>query len=147
MGKRGPKPRHDLGYGSISERGYHRAYVGGRLRMVHVLVWEQHHGAVPDGHDIHHRNEDKLDNRIENLECVDTVTHKRLHSGCQLRDGVWWKPCGVCGEFRPVGVADWYLSREGWPLYGRCRPCHVRRVVEDKKRRRAVRRLQEAPQP
>jgi hypothetical protein len=135
MGQRGPKARREDGQ-HVTRKGYLRGNVNGRLTLGHVAVWEAAHGPVPDGYQIHHVNGDKQDNRLDNLLLVDPTTHKRLHSGCELRDGEWWKPCGVCGEFKPVGRADWYLSREGWPLYGRCRPCHVRKVVESKKLRR-----------
>lgn len=36
-------------------------------KRVHVLVWIEHNGPVPEGMVIDHINGDKLDNRIENL--------------------------------------------------------------------------------
>jgi hypothetical protein len=117
MGKSGPKAaRHD-GY-HVTAKGYLRGTHEGRHRLQHDVVW------------------DKLDNRIENLVSVDTGTHKRLHSGCKLIDGKWWKRCTICTLYRPLDLEWWYFSKEGWPLYGRCRPCHIARVVSDKKLRR-----------
>jgi len=43
------------------------------------LVWEVHHGLLPEGFIIHHRNGDYLDDRIENLECITQADHIRLH--------------------------------------------------------------------
>src|SRR6056297_623440 len=124
MGKRGPQSTAPGGYGSINRKGYRRVWdtKQERLRMEHVVIWERAHGHIKDGQQIHHKDGDKLNNSLDNLIAVDTVTHKRLHSGCELRNGEWWKPCKVCGEYKPVSVEHWYLSREGWPQYGRCRP-------------------------
>jgi hypothetical protein len=137
MGQRGPKPKRADGF-HVTRKGYLRrsTTATGGLKLGHVIAWESANGPVPDGYQIHHWNGDKQDNALTNLALVDALTHKRIHSGCQLRDGEWWKPCGVCGEFKPVGAPDWYLSPEGWPLYGRCRPCHIRKVVESKQLRR-----------
>lgn len=139
MGKRGPKPRRADGY-HITAKGYLRGRVDGRMRLAHVIEWERHNGIIPRGFQVHHRNGDKQDNRVENLELVDATTHKRLHSGCELRDGVWWKPCSVCGEFKAVVIGEWYISAQGWPLYGRCRLCHIARVCADDHKRRVQRR-------
>lgn len=38
--------------------------------LVHRLVWNLHHGKIPDGMIIDHINSDSLDNRIENLQCI-----------------------------------------------------------------------------
>jgi hypothetical protein len=120
----------------LTPKGYRRGTHGGRLRMEHDVVWEQHHGPIPAGHQIHHVNGDKADNDIGNLRLVNATEHKRIHSGCEVRDGVWWKPCGICGEYKPITLEHWYISPEGWPLYGRCRPCHIRKVVESRRLRR-----------
>jgi len=97
---------------------------------------------------IHHRNGDKLDNRIANLALVDAATHKRIHSGCRLDEhGTWHKPCSICREHKPVTDEHWYISAEGWPLYGRCRPCHIARVVQDKRARKAAKRGRERLDP
>ncbi len=135
MGKRGPKPKHNLGEGSITRAGYHRIQRCGRLVMAHRWDWEQQNGAIPAGYDIHHINGNRLDNRLENLQLVSKLEHKRIHSGCEKRDGVWWKPCSQCKEFKPVTKEHWYF-KGAWPLYGRCRPCHIRIVVESKRLRR-----------
>ena len=129
---------------SITAKGYSRISVGGRQVMEHVYIWEREHGRrVPPGHDIHHIDGDKLNNKIDNLRLVTKLEHKRIHSGCELRDDGWWKPCGVCRELKPITADHWYFSPEGWPLYGRCRPCHIERVVRDK-RLRKLRRAGEA---
>ena len=127
-----------LAEGHVTAKGYHRITRGGRLVMAHRWLWEQAHGPVPAGHDVHHIDEDKLNNVLSNLALVDRTTHKRIHGGCELRDGVWWKPCHLCGQSKPVGRVHWYLSREGWPCYGRCRPCHIARVVREKRDRRLL---------
>ena len=130
--------------GTVTAKGYRRLRIGRRQVMEHVYVWEQHNGRdAPPGHDIHHRDGDKLNNDIGNLQLVTKLEHKRIHSGCELRDGEWWKPCTICGELKPIDVEHWYISPEGWPLYGRCRPCHIGRVVRDK-RLRKVRRASQA---
>lgn len=53
-------PRHD---------GYWRATSGDR-KQLHVWVWEKSNGKLLAGHGIHHRDLDRANNSIENLECL-----------------------------------------------------------------------------
>jgi putative hemolysin len=63
-----------------ADRGYYCVHRGGRRIHYHRYLMEQHLGRkLNRGEVVHHKNHDKLDNRIENL-CVMTASeHTRLH--------------------------------------------------------------------
>lgn len=53
---------NNKGYYVRSGKGYHQA--------LHRVVWEEHNGAIPEGMTVDHINNDKTDNRIENLQLL-----------------------------------------------------------------------------
>lgn len=116
-----------------------RVRINGVYKLVHVIVWERVNGPKPPGMQIHHRDGDPFNNALENLQLVTPTEHKRIHGGCVLRDGVWWKPCTDCKAFKPIDREHWYFTSRSpdWPHFPWCRSCHVRRMVEAKRRRRA----------
>ena len=78
---------------------YKKIKIAGRTVSLHRYVWEQAHGPIPDGHIIHHRNGDRYDNRLENLECLTHREHSSHHNNKHPRT----KACRVCGEtFTPA---------------------------------------------
>lgn len=66
--------RRPRGSGSI-QQGYHIT----SKTLEHRRVWEAANGPIPEGHVIHHRNGDKLDNRLENLELMTRAQHRAHH--------------------------------------------------------------------
>jgi len=47
--------------------------------LVHRKVWIEKYGKIPKGYVIHHKNGNKKDNRIENLECLSFKEHAKRH--------------------------------------------------------------------
>ncbi len=52
---------------------------GSRKRM-HAYVWEYYNGSVPDGYHVHHKDEDKSNNDISNLELKIETEHLSFHA-------------------------------------------------------------------
>lgn len=59
---------------------------GGKRASVHVshLIWMSETNCVlPDGFEIHHRDEDPMNNNFSNLICVHPLDHNKLHATAQ----------------------------------------------------------------
>lgn len=59
---------------------YKKLKRNGRCIDEHRYLWEQAYGPIPNGFEIHHKNEDKRDNRLENLELKPIPLHRREHA-------------------------------------------------------------------
>jgi len=106
-----------------------------KTRYEHIVVWEKAYGPVPKGFEIHHRNEIKNDNRLENLECITPMIHRRTHAGCYKEDGKWIRPCSRCKKHKDLDKE--YYKSNGYP-YGECKPCHIKRVLKGLEAKRNV---------
>ena len=75
------KPKVEFGgrYFTIKEHGYYRATEGDR-EYLHRAVWRSFSGPIPDGMEIHHRDHDKTNNDISNLQMLSKADHTRLHA-------------------------------------------------------------------
>jgi len=74
--------RGGYSYGNDSRNYLHFMLNGnGQKRQVyaHRLVWETFVGDIPQGYDIHHKNGNTKDNRVDNLELIDLHTHRSDH--------------------------------------------------------------------
>ena len=66
---------------SLRNTGYYGLTNDDR-RLIHRDVWEFHNGKIPPNYDIHHKDDDRSNNRIENLELYTKSEHsRRFNSG------------------------------------------------------------------
>jgi len=83
-------------------------YTSQRGHRLHQAVWERHNGPIPDGHHVHHRDGNPLNNDIGNLECVSSSEHAREHMSPErsARAREWF------ASIRPL-AAEWHGTPEG----------------------------------
>ena len=99
---------------------------------MHNIVWEEKYGKIPEGMQVHHIDGNKLNNDLSNLELVDSLTHKRKHSGCVEINGIFYKPCRNCGILYPVD--DYYKRKVGISPW--CKKCCIENAQKNKLRRK-----------
>ena len=102
-------------------KGYPCIWIDGKNIRLHVYVWERVNGSKPKGHSVHHKDFDKLNYSIENLELLSHSDHFKVHAGWIKVDGEWSaKPCTRCGVVKPL--SEFYL-RKGYTPSALCKPC------------------------
>lgn len=96
----------------------------------HRAIYEQHFGPIPEGFQVHHRNENTKDNNPENLKALSPGDHKKTHSKRYIRhpDGGWDKICHTCGVQKPL--TEFHTANSGTTHRRDCKPC--RNMIENR---------------
>ena len=80
-----------FGNAKISRDGYYQitsTKESNNKKFLHRLVWEDWYGKpIPSNCVIHHLNNCKIDNRIQNLQCVPKNVHDKFHRRMDNRTG------------------------------------------------------------
>jgi hypothetical protein len=84
-----------------------RYYSCGGARL-HRHVWQAAFGPIPKGCHIHHRDADRTNNQIENLECIPSREHNSISSQ-SLNDS----RAEHFSEYARGRAAEWHRSPEG----------------------------------
>ncbi len=88
--QKGSIPKNKLPVGAVTIRtnrrdGYARAYVKTGEPNIwkprYIVVWETHHGAIPKGCVVHHKDRNPLNDSIENLQLMTRAEHILEHKG------------------------------------------------------------------
>lgn len=82
-------------------------------RRLHRAVWKFYNGEIPKGMHVHHKDENKDNNDISNLELLTASQHCMLHSR-NKRD--WWHTKkGIRANKKGVRLAKkWHASEDGF---------------------------------
>jgi len=83
--KKGCKSAHKAPIGTIRTRfshGVNRQYIKTDDKtwgIYAIYVWEKHFGKIKNGHVIHHKDKNTLNDDIKNLECLTRSEHIKKH--------------------------------------------------------------------
>jgi hypothetical protein len=116
--------------GRVGSSGYGYVDIDGVAHLVHRVVWEQHHGPLPAGFEVHHRCENTICIEWTHLVALTRPEHRAAHqllvcARGHLLAGYNRKPNGLSAAGRPKIT---------------CRTCAVAR-----ERRRAIHPTKEQP--
>ena len=67
---------------------YPAIFLNGKNVHIHRLEWQKHNGNIPKGYVIHHKDENKLNWNINNLELLSRADHVREHRDKVHRPGI-----------------------------------------------------------
>ncbi|NET72104.1 MAG: HNH endonuclease [Sphaerospermopsis sp. SIO1G2] len=77
-------------------------------KRLHRVVWIANHGNIPADKEIHHKDHDRTNNQIENLELLSGSDHARHHALLQCPEK-WQKSLAKARE----SAKAWHKSEEG----------------------------------
>ncbi len=81
------------------------------LQRLHQEIWKAANGPIPPGHHIHHRDENPLNNSLDNLICVTGEDHCAGHAA--ERVGVFPEWLAAVHDEALAKAAEWHRSDEG----------------------------------
>lgn len=93
-----------------ADRNYYRPngdHIRDGVQALHREIWRDHHGEIPDGHVIHHKDGDTDNNDVENLECLTPQEHAARHPE--------WGGVRDSEHLQAMlsGAKEWHRSDEG----------------------------------
>lgn len=124
------------GCGRKNAERYYTCVNDNGFRVYHRDLWEKHKGPIPKGFHIHHRDENPLNNSLDNLECLSPAEHAQRHVGgehskwsrqhineIRALASEWHRSAAGIAWHREHGKRTW-IGREPEPA-GQCARCQA----------------------
>jgi len=87
--------------------GYYKAdYARHGGKYMHQDVWEYYHGAIPEDMCVHHKDHDRSNNAVENLELLSKSEHAKHHMAHRSKNKAGWYKPGL--EKAREAAAQWH---------------------------------------
>jgi hypothetical protein len=90
----------------LDDTGYYRSIKRNGI-LLHREIWQMANGPIPEGHEIHHVNGNKIDNRKENLVMLNKHSHLKKHGGFS---GMGKKGGATKGPSKVRGNSEYYKA-------------------------------------
>jgi predicted nucleic acid-binding Zn ribbon protein len=94
-------------------------------KRLHRAVWKYHHGEIPKKYHVHHVDEDRSNNQIENLQLLEGSNHEGHHG--KVDDRTTWKSA------MRDGAKKWHASEEGRQFHREHYEKHCKVALQQKK--------------
>lgn len=105
------------------KKGYPCIWINNKEIKLHIYIWEKINGNKPKGYEIHHKDFNKENYKIENLELLTLSVHRRIHCGWIRENSKWIKkPCNECNRILPL--IDFYFIKTRNIESSLCKRCH-----------------------
>ncbi len=114
-------------------KGYPCIWINRKEIKLHVYIWEKHNGNKPKHLELHHKDFNKKNYSLENLELLTKSDHRRLHAGWIRENGKWtMKPCNKCN--RNLLLEQFYFVTTRNIESALCKKCH-NEVIKERNQR------------
>ena len=81
-------------------------------RRLHRVIWEYYYGIIPQSYVIHHKDHNRGNNSIDNLELLTEEDHRKRHSLELTEEERRWRAENIVAKAAPAAV-KWHSSEEG----------------------------------
>lgn len=109
-------PKHQYFDGHTFTRDEHTGYYldtkGKPRKRMHIYVWEYYNDKIPKGYNVHHRDGNKANNDISNLQLVKVHEHRMIHAKQLTEEEREWRRQNLAKNARPK-ASEWHKSDEG----------------------------------
>lgn len=84
-------------------------------KRLHRTVWEYHHGKIPKGYHVHHKDGNKANNSINNLELMKAHEHESMHGKEEGKRDLFIKNLNKAR----IEASKWHGSKEGFEFHSK----------------------------
>jgi rubrerythrin len=90
--------------------------IGSARVRLHIYVWETENGKIPKGYEVHHKDHNKNNNGIDNLELLTSEEHHKINAAEMSEEQKQKSRDNLLARAIPKAV-EWHKSAQGRELH------------------------------